>query len=226
MRETAKERVNLPKRLSMGLILLLASFAGNSVGQVHTVSVDVPLVLIDVVVFDAKGRAVSNLSKESFSIFEDGALQEIKTFEPMDTPFSTLLLFDCSDSTRDQWSLFQAATEHFSKWQRPQDRSAVALFGSGVKLLSNWGESNTSSLDVQNRPGICKGSLTDLYGSVECALDKLRDVEGRKGLVLFTDGVHGGMPRRTMVMNDQVVNVPVNSAEDKAFQEVLRIVLQ
>jgi hypothetical protein len=58
--------------------------------------------MLNVAVDDAAGKPVLNLSREDFTILEDGEPRDIKSFEAVETPYHVLLLFDRSQSTLDQ----------------------------------------------------------------------------------------------------------------------------
>ena len=50
-------------------------------GQVPTLTVNARIVVLDVVVTDAAGNIVTSLKREDFSIYEDGVLQPIRSFQ-------------------------------------------------------------------------------------------------------------------------------------------------
>src|SRR5215471_3529419 len=79
----------------------------------YTVKVDVPVVSLDAVVSDAKGALVNDLTKADFQILEDGIPQEIRFFSPVSAPYNVFLLFDRSQSTRDNWTFMQKAVLKF-----------------------------------------------------------------------------------------------------------------
>src|SRR5205823_14674011 len=85
-------------------------------------------IVVDVSVTDSANRPVLSLSKDDFSIYEDGRLQELRGFYSADTPCNILLLFDRSSSTKEQWPLLQSSLDRFVDAMRMQDRIAVATF--------------------------------------------------------------------------------------------------
>src|SRR5687768_2933701 len=153
------------------------------------VRIDTNLVTVPVSVFDRQGRLIPNLQRESFSVFENGVEQEIKHFEPTEKPFTVALVLDTSGSTVfDLWEIKEAAIA-FAKQLRPQDRVLVVTFNDLVMLLTEA----TSDLKVVTeviQRGANTGFSTRLYDAVALVIsERLNKIEGRKAIVLFTDGV-------------------------------------
>src|SRR5690349_7836256 len=107
----------------------LSGLAGAFGQDPPVLRVDVSLVTVDVEVTDSAGRAVNTLKKEDFQIFENGAPQEIRSFDSVETPYNIILLFDCSTSTEPAWPFLVDAMNRFGQTLRTQDRLGVAQFG-------------------------------------------------------------------------------------------------
>ncbi|HTG73490.1 MAG TPA: VWA domain-containing protein [Terriglobia bacterium] len=186
--------------------------------------VDVSLVTLDVEVTDSNGRPITNLSRDEFQIYENGALQQLGSFDSVDTPYNILLLFDCSGSTEGDWPFLIQAMNRFTQMLRPQDRVAVAQFGSGYKILQTWFTRPASAVAVSVRPrdSVCMG--TDFYGAVQRGIEELQPVKTRKGAVVLTDGRHGTIPYRKPGGNSLNYSRYVDSVDDSDFQKLLRSV--
>jgi VWFA-related protein len=107
-------------------------------------------------------------------------------------------------------------------------RLAIAQFGGGFRILRRWFSRTESSADVQVDPsdGVCSG--TDVYGAMEAAMDQLKDVKGRKGSIILTDGVHtspNGIPFAGGNAASFLRNRYVDSVNDKDFQKLLKSVV-
>src|SRR5262245_5122899 len=113
-------------RLSLAATVSAAWLAAQE--PVYTLKVNVPLVTVDVAVFDTANRPLTALSVEDFRVYEDGVPQQIRNFSSVSTAYNILLLFDRSGSTENQWPLMQRAVAEFVENLRPQDRAAVAAF--------------------------------------------------------------------------------------------------
>src|SRR3982750_2121249 len=93
---------------------------------------------VDVRVFGADGSAITNLTAEDFSIFQDGQQQAILKFEPVQTPYRILLLVDRSSSMENDWTFLEPAIQRFISKLRPQDQFAIAAFADKPELLVDW----------------------------------------------------------------------------------------
>ena len=153
------------------------------------VRIDTAFVTVPVSVLDRQGRFVPNLDKKDFRVFENGVEQPIAFFEPTEKPFTVALLLDTSASTRFHlWEIKEAAIA-FAKQLRPQDRVLVVAFSDEVLLLTEA----TSDLKVVSEVidvNANAGSSTRLYDAVNLVInERLNKIQGRKAIVLFTDGV-------------------------------------
>jgi VWFA-related protein len=189
--------------------------------SVYTLKVDVPVVSVDVAVFDADNKPVTLLGMEDFLIYEDGIPQQIRNFSPVSTPYNILLLFDRSGSTESQWKLMRSAVAGFLRNLRPQDGAAVVAFDADYQRLSGWSvghESTLKSLDALLEPHPESNGVTELYRALEHAVDReFRGVTGRRALIAFTDGRDDSLSRETVSKNRVV-----GTAEDRSFQKTLR----
>src|SRR5688572_2246617 len=86
------------------------------------------LVILNVGVADRRGQAVTNLSREDFAVYEDGARQSIVSFEPTTAPFSLVLLLDMSGSTLNFRPVLKQSALRFIDALAPGDRVSVISF--------------------------------------------------------------------------------------------------
>lgn len=152
-----------------------------------SVRLNATLVQVPAVVTDRAGRFVTDLSKGDFTIYEDGKRQDISLFAAVKQPFRAVLLIDTSNSTEDRLKAIQNAAVEFSNQLRTGDRIMVVSFDNDVRLLTGFSE------DREEIERAIKGTESGfgklLYEGVTRALDQLKDVEGRRAVVLFSDGV-------------------------------------
>jgi VWFA-related protein len=152
------------------------------------IKVETNLITIPVSVFDKNGLYIPNLSKENFKIFEDGKEQQIEYFSTTETPFTVVLLIDTSPSTEFKIEEIQQAAIAFVNQLKPNDSVMVIEFDANVHVLT---EATTDRNLIFK--GIRKadfGGGTSLYDSIDFTLRKrLSKINGRKAIVLFTDGV-------------------------------------
>src|SRR3989442_3362722 len=152
-----------------------------------SVRLNATLVQIPAVVTDRAGKFVIDLSKDDFMISEDGKRQDISLFAAVKQPFSAVLLIDTSNSTEDRLKAIQNAAVEFTGQLRPGDRIMVVSFDNEVRELTGFTDDRA---EVERAvKGTESGFGKLLYEGVTRALDQLKDVEGRRAVVLFSDGV-------------------------------------
>ena len=152
------------------------------------IKVETNLVTMPVSVLDRDGRFVSGLSQRDFQIFENGAQQKIEYFQSVEQPFTVILMIDVSPSTQFRIDEIQDAAMNFINKLRPNDKVMVMSFDENVRVLSE------PTNDRQRlRWAILRtdfGDGTSLYEAVDDAINRqLKRIQGRKAVVLFTDGV-------------------------------------
>ncbi len=163
--------------------------SGEEVSAGDVVRINTTLVTVPVSVLDRQGRFIPGLKREDFHLFEDGVEQSIAYFEPTEMPFTVALLLDTSSSTRFHlWEIKEAAIA-FAKQLRPQDRVLVVTFSDEVLLLTEaTNDQDVISTVIQVNANT--GASTRLYDAVNLVVhERLNRIQGRKAIVLFTDGV-------------------------------------
>lgn len=165
-----------------------APAAPEEVDAGDIVRVDTTLVTIPVSVMDRDGRYVPNLQKEEFRIWEDGIEQEVAFFQSVDKPFSVVLMLDTSPSTQFRLEDIQDAAISFVDQLRRDDQVMVVSFNNDIKILCNL-TSDRSRIHRAIQYSKTDGG-TRLYDAVDMVINQqLSRIQGRKAIVLFTDGV-------------------------------------
>jgi len=152
------------------------------------VKVETTLVTIPVSVFDRNGLYIPGLKQADFKVYEDGKEQEIAYFGTSEKPFTVILLIDTSPSTEYKIDEIRSAAIAFVDQLKPQDRVMVIEFDANVHVLTE--ATNDRQAIYKGIRNADFGSGTSLYEAVDFSLKKrLSKIEGRKAIVLFTDGV-------------------------------------
>jgi VWFA-related protein len=169
----------------------------EEVSEGDVVRIDTNLVTVPVSVLDRQGRFISDLRREQFSVFENGVEQKLAYFESTEKPFTVALLLDTSGSTFFHlWEIKEAAI-NFAKQLRPQDRVLVVTFDRLIMLLTEATNDRNVVTEVVERNAIT-GFSTRLYDALDIVIKtRLNKIEGRKAIVLFTDGVDTGSYQAT-----------------------------
>lgn len=151
------------------------------------VRLNATLVQVPTVVTDRSGKFVADLSQSDFTVYEEGKRQDISFFAAVKQPFSAVLVLDTSNSAQDRLKAIQQAAVDFTSNLRPGDRMMVISFDNEVKNLTDFTE-DRAELEHAIR-GTESGFGKLLYEAVARALDQLKDIEGRRAVILFSDGV-------------------------------------
>jgi Ca-activated chloride channel family protein len=154
----------------------------------EVISVNTTLVTIPVSVMDRAGKYIPDLHKEDFRIFEDSVEQDVAYFAAVEKPFTVALLIDTSGSTRYRMDEMQDAAISFIDQLRADDRVMVVSFDDNVRVLCEPTNDHQFLRQAIRRAN--RGEGTRLYDAVDLVINqRFNHIEGRKAIVLFTDGV-------------------------------------
>lgn len=149
-----------------------------------------PVVSVDVTVVDSKGALVNNLTKSDFEIYEDDIAQEVRFFSPVSTPYNVFLLFDSSDSTRDNLDFMVQAAAELIVNLRPEDKLAIASFDDNFKLHLAWSTDRTKAMTaLRQMIQPHESNETRFYAALDRTVRReFKGVAGRRAVVVLTDG--------------------------------------
>lgn len=152
------------------------------------ITVETNLVTVPVRVLDKQGRFVGGLMQKDFSVFEDGVQQEVAYFSNEQSPFTVALVLDMSYSSTFKIDEIQQAALAFVRQLRPDDRVMVLSFDQEVRILCEITNDRRTINGAIVKTRVASG--TSLYDAVSFVINKrFNKIEGRKAVVLFTDGV-------------------------------------
>jgi Ca-activated chloride channel homolog len=183
--------------LRFGLICLVAIsspslfVASQAQEPDEVIKTSTALVQLNVGVVDKRGQIITNLSRNDFTVFEDGVQRPIVYFEPTEAPFSLVMLLDTSGSTITFRQQISQAAIRFLDALSPDDRVAVIDFnGKGAKLqLPFTTDRNRIAYTIGITLQAGKGN-TPLYDALKFSLKELsHEGKRRKAIVVLTDGL-------------------------------------
>jgi Ca-activated chloride channel family protein len=153
---------------------------------------DVRVVVLPTTVVDKNGHLVTDLTKEQFTIYENGVVQPITKFKREDVPVSLGLIIDNSGSMRDKRSKVEAAAVALAKASNPEDESFVVNFNDEAFLDLPHGKEFTSDIKeleealtrIDSRGG------TAMRDAIRMSIDHVKEKghKDKKVLVVVTDG--------------------------------------
>jgi Ca-activated chloride channel family protein len=153
----------------------------------------VAVVSLNVTVTDSQQHFVTDLEQGEFTVFEDGAKQELIYFSKSHVPMALSLLIDTSASMEERLLVAQDAAVGFAQRVRPEDVAQVVDFDSRVQVAQAF-TSDKAALEKAIR-GTSSGGSTSLYNAVYIALKELSKVKAssaddvrRQAIVVLSDG--------------------------------------
>lgn len=148
---------------------------------------DTNLVVVPVIAVNSDGVYVPDLSKTEFGVEEDGVKQDVSFFATVTEPFHVVLMLDTSASTREKLRLIRAAAISFIDQLQTGDKVKVISFDDQVRDHNEFTGDRSLLRSAINRTE--PGQGTKVYDAFELALNSIRTIQGRKAIVLFSDGV-------------------------------------
>jgi Ca-activated chloride channel family protein len=208
----------------LALVILSASVV-LCAQEAMRLNVDVQLVTVDVSVDDSSGKPITNLNRSDFSVLEDGEPREITSFTSAETPYNILLLFDRSSSTEGQWPFLIRAISRFITELPEQNRIALAAFDEKPEMVMPW--KTALEFAKQAFRTIPTGSGgTRVYRAIEWATEQFKGAQGRKGVIVLSDGVDNRISKELVVFDKDRNPSIVPPDQDSEFQHMLRTVTQ
>lgn len=209
------------------LLMLGGAMLIRAQDQDEVIRTETNLVQLNVGVVDSHGRAITSLSQNDFTVYEDGVKQQILHFDPADAPFSLVLLLDVSGSTLSFRPQFKQAAIRFLDALAPQDRVSVIQFNEKVKMLTGFTtDRNKTAYAIDNRAD--GAGETYFYDALKFALTEL-EKEGkqrRKAIVVLTDGLDTQLrnldrPLLAKAQTDQEAIAAIDPQATNALKQVL-----
>jgi Ca-activated chloride channel family protein len=170
--------------LLAGTVAAGASLTGTA--QQPTFRSGTQFVPLFTTVLDAQGRLVPDLDQDQFTILDNGRPQNITVFENETQPFTAVVMLDFSASMTANLDRLKQATEQFLIRMLPADKAQVGAFSDKIQF------SGTFTSDRDDLIGALQdlqfGNPTRLYDAVWESIDMLESIDGRKVVIVFTDG--------------------------------------
>jgi VWFA-related protein len=220
---SSSKRASLWTPVAYALIAALVALSGvgpsmRAQDSATTIAVDVKVVTLPVTVRDKHGKIVRDLTKDDFTLQEDGRPQSIRYFsQEANLPLTLGLLVDTSRSQTNVLDAERNASRSFLDQMLVQEKDKAFLihFDREVELLQDLTSSReklqaalellktpsdrersndpNDSGDSRSGSGSHHGGGTQLYDAVFLASNELmKKQQGRKALIILSDGVDRG----------------------------------
>ena len=156
--------------------------------EVFNLSTTTNLVNVDVMVVDKEGNPIPTLNSKNFKLYDDGVPQTISNFGTAEAPMTTCMLIEFSNKW---WPFLYLALEYsynYLQFIQPKDWTAVVSFDMKPQILTDFTQDRTQvrgALDMLRIPGF---SETNLYDALAFTLDRMKDIKGRKVILVICSG--------------------------------------
>jgi Ca-activated chloride channel family protein len=176
------------KRVSGAGVFAVATSAALVAQQPQgpTFKAGTQVVSLFVTVADAQKRLVPDLAKEDFDVFDNEKPQAITYFDNSIHPITVVVMLDTSGSMTLTIDLLKRAAEQFLIRLLPDDKAKVGAFNDKVQISSRF--TNNRDQLISSVMDLDYGNGTRLWDAVALSLDELKGVEGRRVILVFTDG--------------------------------------
>jgi Ca-activated chloride channel family protein len=156
-------------------------------GQIRVGTQTVPLY---VTVVDSAKRLVPDLVREDLEVYDNGKLQTLTNFDNQATPITVVVMLDTSGSMTLSIDMVKLAAEEFLLRLLPMDKAKVGAFNDKLEVIPEPGLPFSSNRDqlIRALGDLDFGYPTRLYDAVDYSITQLEPVEGRKVVLVFTDG--------------------------------------
>src|SRR3954452_3186251 len=144
------------------------------------------VVSIFATVTDSQKRLVSGLTQDDFSVFDNEKPQPVVYFDNSIYPINVVVILDTSGSMTLTIDLLKQAAEQFLIRLLPDDKARVGAFNDKIQFNAKW--SNNRDQLITDAKNLDYGNGTRLWDAVGASLDELKTVDGRKVILVFTDG--------------------------------------
>ncbi len=154
---------------------------------------DVNTVQVDVSVLDNKGRFIPKIPRGNFRILEDGVPQPISGFSiGNDAPMTVAMVVEFSNLFQQYWTegWYQTlvAAYGFVETLKKEDYVAVIAFDMRPEILSDFTTDRMKTQEALQRLRIAAFSESNLFDALVDTEDRMKDIEGRKAIVLLASG--------------------------------------
>jgi Ca-activated chloride channel family protein len=144
-------------------------------------------------VADAEGRLVPDLLQDAFVVSDNDKPQPLTLFANDIQPITVVLLLDRSGSMRANFTIVEQAAEQFVAAMLPADKARVGSFSNRIQVDPRDFTSDHEELVAILRRELQEEGPTPLWNAVNVGMTALLHQQGRRVILVFTDGVDNPM---------------------------------
>ena len=177
------------KRLAFIALGLAASGAGVAALQQATFKGVVRTVAVYATVTEPGGRLVPDLTRDEFQVDDNSKAQQLTVFANDVQPITVVMMLDRSVSMRRNFDLVEKAAEKFVDELQPADKARIGSFSNRIPVDPRTFTSDHGELLDILRSELQEEGPTPLWNAVNVGITALLHEEGRRVILVFTDGV-------------------------------------
>ena len=174
-----------PLLMTVAALGLSAAVAGQQQPTFRSGNRTVP---IYATVTDATGRLVPDLERDDFEVWDSGKPVPLTVFDNAVQPIAVVVMLDTSGSMTMNLDLLKEAATQFAIRLLPEDRARIGSFSDKIKIAPADFTSDRDELIRILRDDIDYGNPTRLWDATDAGMTALKDIEGRRVVLVFTDG--------------------------------------
>ena len=177
--------MSVGKRI-LGAAVIAATMSIGLIAQQPTFKAGTQVVSLFVTVTDPQKRLVPDLTKDDFTVFDNEKPQPLIYFDNSIRPINVVVMLDTSGSMTLTIDLLKQAAEQFILRLLPADKARIGAFNDKIQFNARWSSDRDQMItDAKN---LDFGNGTRLWDAAAASLDELKNIDGRKVILLFTDG--------------------------------------
>src|SRR3954463_14697837 len=169
------------------LLALVALATLRASAQQPTFRAGTQIVSLFTTVTDAQKRLVPDLQQSAFEVFDNEKSQPLVFFQNEIQPITVMVMLDTSGSMTLTLDLLRAAAEQFALRLLPADKAKVGAFNDKIQIKGSKFMNDRDQL-ITDIKDLDYGNGTRLWDAIAASLDELKGVDGRRVVLVFTDG--------------------------------------
>jgi VWFA-related protein len=175
-------------------------------------------------VTNAENRLVPDLTRDVFTILDNGKPQPLTLFSNDVQPITLVMLLDRSGSMRANFTLVEQAAEAFVAVMSPADKARIGSFSNRIQIDPRDFTSDHGTLLAILRTELQPEGPTPLWNAVNVGITDLLHQDGRRVILVFTDGVDN--PENFRAVNNSLNDVMKRADEEDVMVYAIGLVGQ
>lgn len=173
---------------TVSLLVVLGLPAGAPPSAQEPIRTGAKTVAVYATVTEKGGRLVPDLERDAFEVRDNGKPQPITVFSNDIQPITIVMMLDRSGSMRGTFGLVERAAGEFVRRLGPDDKARIGFFADQIEIQPEGFTSDRQELLGLLRSDMPVTGPTPLWNALDRAIEAVREQEGRKVVLVFSDG--------------------------------------